>query len=208
MICFVFLEVNLDNIKSNHLYLFPPTDSKPLVWLGRNNLWTFFGSLLDFFWCNTHRKSSHQNAHSGELLLFINIQDMDVNNVRADMLFIEKSAVETCLTMQVKLTLTAVEMYLCYLFCSTLQRSNNIYIYIYVCVKVWDLHTSLILFRVWVSKKKKWITLSASLHCTQLVVRRPFCAAKVRGVNHFVIAAAAPPVHCRPVRLLQQIENL
>lgn len=128
MICFVFLEVNLDNIKSNHLYLFPPTDSKPLVWLGRNNLWTFFGSLLDFFWCNTHRKSSHQNAHSGELLLFINIQDMDVNNARADMLFIEKSAVETCLTMQVKLTLTAVEMYLCYLFCSTLQRSNKIYI--------------------------------------------------------------------------------
>lgn len=53
---------------------------------------------------------------------------MDVNNARADMLFIEKSAVETCLTMQVKLTLTAVEMYLCYLFCSTLQRSNKIYI--------------------------------------------------------------------------------
>lgn len=32
-------------------------------------MWTFFGSLLDFFWCDTHRESSHQDAHSGELQL-------------------------------------------------------------------------------------------------------------------------------------------
>lgn len=27
-------------------------------------MWTFFGAVLDFFWCNTDWESSHQNAHS------------------------------------------------------------------------------------------------------------------------------------------------
>lgn len=86
--------------KSNHLYCFSP-DSKSLVWPCRYNMWTFFGPLLDFFWCNTHWESSHQNAHSGELLQLSNI--IHAKNAKTDLqrnkqnkeVFI-KSTVETC----------------------------------------------------------------------------------------------------------------
>lgn len=37
---------------------------------------------------------------------------------------------------------------------------------------------------------------TTSLYCTQLLVGRPFCEGIVEGVNHFVSAAAAAPLHC------------
>lgn len=57
-------------------------------------------------------------------------------------------------------------------------------------------NTIIILFRGRSVFNNESQSCTASLYCIQLVVRRPFCAAKVGGVNHFVIAAAAPPVHC------------
>lgn len=85
--CIICLEVNLHKVKFKHLYCLSP-DSKSLVWPGRNNMWTFFGPLLGFFWCNTNWESSHQNAHSGEL------QFNNVNNAGAD--FSIKLQLETC----------------------------------------------------------------------------------------------------------------
>ncbi len=40
-------------------------DTKSLVRLGRNHLWSFLGALLDFLRCDAHWKSSYQNAYTG-----------------------------------------------------------------------------------------------------------------------------------------------
>lgn len=38
-------------------------DSQPSIWPGWHNLWSLSGPVLDVFWCNFNRKSSHQDAH-------------------------------------------------------------------------------------------------------------------------------------------------
>lgn len=48
------------------IYIFALLDSQPSVRPCWNNMWSFLNTILDIFWCYTHWKSHHKNAHSSE----------------------------------------------------------------------------------------------------------------------------------------------
>ena len=49
------------------------SDPKSIIWFGRYNLWTLFGTLLDLFWSNSDRKGCNQNAYT-ESVYYLGLQ--------------------------------------------------------------------------------------------------------------------------------------